>query len=133
MMTTCLAPVVNALQKLHETWKTLASTLPSVRAKEGEAAATLLSSHLSGGETNPPEPDTYLKESNAVLLPLTVVTQVVQYLDYCDENQLRHQDVLKSARTAGGIQGCCAGLLSALVIAGSDGEEDVGRVGGPGW
>jgi hypothetical protein len=70
-------------------------------------------------------------------LAVTVLCQISQYMNYLaylgtihrDRNQTRdaHQHVLDSVtRSGGGIQGLCVGFLSALAIAVSACEDEIG-------
>lgn len=116
-----LKPVADAVASLPKTWRALASKQPEL-AKNREASelvdlfprwletgnSEILESHMSG----------------IVTLPLLSIIHIVQYLDYLQRLGLSHSDFLESAE-AGGIQGYCIGLLSAIVVGSSKNEEEL--------
>lgn len=58
--------------------------------------------------------------SNMVTMPLTIVSHIVQYHDYLQSSGLSHAMLLESLSESGaGVQGFCAGLLSAVAVAGA--------------
>ncbi|KAL2140421.1 hypothetical protein VTI28DRAFT_3841 [Corynascus sepedonium] len=63
--------------------------------------------------------------SGIVALPLLLVLQITQYLRYLAHHGLSHQGFLASVGKAGGIQGYCGGLPSAMAIACAKDEAEV--------
>ncbi|KAI0123143.1 hypothetical protein BJ170DRAFT_599114 [Xylariales sp. AK1849] len=63
--------------------------------------------------------------SGVVALPVLVILQVGQYLRYFSYHKLSHQALLASIRDAGGFQGFCGGLASAIAIACAIDEAEV--------
>ncbi|KAI9667742.1 MAG: Type I Iterative PKS [Bathelium mastoideum] len=63
--------------------------------------------------------------SGIVALPLLLILQVAQYLQYLDYHGLSHREFLAGVREAGGLQGYCGGLPSAMAIACAKDESDV--------
>ncbi|KAI0016488.1 hypothetical protein F4780DRAFT_772859 [Xylariomycetidae sp. FL0641] len=108
-------PVLASLRELGSAWRALVAHDPALSAVDGQASSEKLAELASDSDDIP-----VMKEkSNMMTLPITVVTQVVQYLSYLDHAgpTIDHASVLKSTAAGGGIQGFCAGLLSALAIA----------------
>ncbi len=63
---------------------------------------------------------------NHFALPVTILLQICQYMRYLGHlGDSPHRQVLQSVR-AGGIQGFCVGFLSAIAVAGSKSEADIG-------
>ncbi|KAL2130202.1 hypothetical protein VTI74DRAFT_6769 [Chaetomium olivicolor] len=62
-----------------------------------------------------------------VALPITILTHIVQYLSVLEHSgeAFDHKSVLQSVSAGGGIQGFCAGLLSALAVASGRTEGEV--------
>lgn len=63
--------------------------------------------------------------SGIVALPLLVILQIGQYLRYLEFHELTHTDFLDTLKDAGGAQGYCGGLPSAIAIACSQNEMEV--------
>ncbi|KAK4096011.1 ketoacyl-synt-domain-containing protein [Parathielavia hyrcaniae] len=63
--------------------------------------------------------------SGIVALPLLLILQITQYLRYLDHHGLSHDDFLAGVAHAGGIQGYCGGLPSAMTIACAKDEAGV--------
>ncbi|QGA14099.1 hypothetical protein EYB26_001752 [Talaromyces marneffei] len=63
--------------------------------------------------------------SSVVALPLLVILQVGQYLRYLDYHNLSHQTFLVDVSQAGGVQGFCGGLATAIAIACAVDESQV--------
>lgn len=59
---------------------------------------------------------------NVILAPLTVLIHVVEYFTYLKNTGSSHRNVLQSVARAGGFQGLCTGLLSAIAMSISDDE-----------
>ncbi|XDG08964.1 hypothetical protein ABKA04_008579 [Annulohypoxylon sp. FPYF3050] len=63
-------------------------------------------------------------------LTITVVIHTIQYLKYLESAELPvdHASLLGSVSAGGGIQGFCAGLLSALAVASGTTKEEVAEL-----
>ncbi|KAI1444132.1 hypothetical protein F5Y02DRAFT_428086 [Annulohypoxylon stygium] len=63
-------------------------------------------------------------------LPITVVIHTIQYLKYLESTEVPgdHSSLLRSVSAGGGIQGFCAGLLSALAVASGTTKEEVAEL-----
>ncbi|KJZ75225.1 hypothetical protein HIM_05419 [Hirsutella minnesotensis 3608] len=63
--------------------------------------------------------------SGIVALPLLVILQIGQYLRYLQAHGMSHEVFLESVRNAGGLQGYCGGLPSAIAISCGTNETEV--------
>lgn len=63
--------------------------------------------------------------SGIIALPLLVIIQLTQYLQYLQLANSNHVALVDSLRRGGGIQGYCAGLLPAYAIACSKDEDEL--------
>ncbi|KAI1163974.1 BcPKS16, polyketide synthase [Nemania serpens] len=63
--------------------------------------------------------------SGIIALPLLVVIQLTQYLQYLQLANSNHVALVDGLRRGGGIQGYCAGLLPAYAIACSKDEDEL--------
>ncbi|TVY40548.1 3-methylorcinaldehyde synthase, partial [Lachnellula occidentalis] len=63
--------------------------------------------------------------SGIVALPLLIILQIGQYLRYLEFHGLAHQEFLAEIRHAGGAQGYCGGLPSAIALACARDETEV--------
>ena len=117
-----LYPLLTAIRQLPKLWEALISF--DARLEQTPSASSLhaLDLWLERGEafrcTGVPP--------NLLAAPLTVIFHLVQYLHYLDSNSIgvTHRALLDSLQH-GGIQGCCTGVLSAIMVACSKSEEDV--------
>jgi len=125
-----LSPVTEAVRSLPAFWDTLASINGSLLAVAGRNAAERLVAWVTTGEglgfgTDDAPP-------SAIAMPMTIIAHLCQYLDYLQHNEnedISHTTLVESAARRGGIQGFCAGLLSALAIAGAEDTKDIGQHG----
>ena len=81
----------------------------------------MLSKWAERGESGP----LAAERSGIVALPLLVTLQIAQYFQYLENNGLRHSTFLARLKDAGGVNGFCVGLPSAIAIACSKDEEEV--------
>lgn len=63
--------------------------------------------------------------SGILSLPLLVIIQVGQYLEYLELHGIKHAEFLAQLRKGGGMQGYCGGLPPAIAIASSRNEKEV--------
>ena len=119
-----LRPIVQTLQEYLATLTTsLCSKDPTLNALTIESAAEDLKQWIEDG-TNVASSN---EQRNAMLMPMTIIAQAVQYLSYLRQSEsIDHVSVLKNVSTRGGIQGFCAGLLTAVAVASSRSEEEIG-------
>lgn len=123
--TQTLKPIADALRELPLLWDSLTCSDTALHASSGKAAATNLAHWITReiGEHLSLE-----EERNALMMPMAVISHVIQYLEYLKlrEGGAAHSAVLESVTNGGGVQGFCAGLLSALAVASAKSEEDIG-------
>ena len=62
---------------------------------------------------------------NILTLPLLTIIEVVQYFQFLQQSQLSHRDVLTHVGRGAGVQGYCAGLLTACAVAVSEDESEL--------
>ncbi|KAF2214646.1 hypothetical protein CERZMDRAFT_36971 [Cercospora zeae-maydis SCOH1-5] len=120
-----LEPVVAALLELPSLWEVLRNNDGELDSSTGKDAADGLARWLSEDIK-----EHLLQENrNAVTMPITVASHVVQYLDFLQQtdSDIDHALLLKHVANRGGIQGLCAGVLSALAIASASHQSDIGR------
>ncbi|GAB1313204.1 hypothetical protein MFIFM68171_03414 [Madurella fahalii] len=133
-----LKPLADAITNLPETWRILTfltEDLPQQVNQNGshtDAGSDVgivpemlnrvrsFSNWIKTGESSVLKRDM----SGIVTLPLLFTIHVVQYLEYLQQTGLRHSEVLEGVQ-AGGIQGYCIGLLSAIVLASSRDEQEL--------
>lgn len=116
-----LKPVNDAVASLPKTWRSLASKHADIgKNREASELVDLFPRWLQTGNSE-------ILESNMsglVTLPLLSIIHIVQYLDYLQRLGLSHSEFLETVE-AGGIQGYCIGLLSAIVVASSKEEDEL--------
>lgn len=69
--------------------------------------------------------------ANVFFTPLTIIIHIVRYISHISRPHVdtTHSSLLASSKHGGGIQGFCTGLLSAIAVACSKDEGDVGNMG----
>lgn len=110
------------IQALESIWKAIAghqcitSTLI-----QGPRHIKALSNWIKYGDS------TALGEASSgiIVLPPLIIIQTTQYIQYLHNNYLSHVEFLDSLRQSGGMQGYCAGLLTAFATACSKDESEV--------
>ncbi|KAG9231679.1 putative polyketide synthase [Amylocarpus encephaloides] len=108
--------------KKSRIWSTLAAASDEVASlSPGHEYLDLLNDWAATGISGP----LAATRSGVVALPLLVVLQIGQYLRYLDYHRLSHQVFLENVREAGGLQGFCGGLASAIAIASALDEAEV--------
>ncbi|KAL9040315.1 MAG: hypothetical protein Q9214_004539 [Letrouitia sp. 1 TL-2023] len=60
-----------------------------------------------------------------VAFPLLVLFHIAHYLQYLRKHSIKHEDLVREASSAGGIQGFCIGFLTAVTISSSNDESDL--------
>lgn len=121
--TTLFKPLIKAFLNLDIIWKELLEKDPLLGEIDGGTASSQLAAWIVG-PTQSAAP-----AGNIAALPITVVTQILQYLKFLEDlsgQSKNHQDVLSSvSASGGGIQGFCAGLLTALAVASAKSEQEI--------
>lgn len=118
-----LKPIVQAVNELPQLWKSLLNEDPSLNSIAGEAAANQLSQWVEGSAQIAKD------KGNMIRMPVTIIGQIAQYITYlCQSDEpIEHESIIRSVAVGGGIQGLCIGLLSALAVASSKTDQDVGH------
>ena len=118
-----LQPVIQSLEDLNTLAGALSSGDPTLNVLTIQSAADDLKQWIEDGKSA-----SLSKElRNAMLMPMTVITQAVQYLNVLQQsNGIQHASILESVGTKGGVQGFCAGLLTAVALASSTSEDMIG-------
>lgn len=119
-----LEPIVAAVLELPSLWEALRGNDHDLDESSGKFAAEDLAEWLAG-DTN----EHHCQENrNAITMPITVISHIVQYLEFLrqSDNSVDHASLLEHVARRGGIQGFCAGLLSALAVASASHESDIG-------
>jgi hypothetical protein len=116
-----------AIKDLPDLWNDLVAHDPRLQDVAGGDALHQLVAWLSGGNlhgslTPPP---------NVLSMPFTVIIHMVQWFHFLDNNPNRAglNQLLDGAR-AGGVQGFCIGILSAIAVASAQNEDDIVKSGG---
>jgi len=122
-----LRAFVTAIKNLPALWNDLVVHDPRLQSITGgddlqQLVAWLADGNFRGDMTTP---------SNVLSMPFTVIIHVAQWLHYLENNPNAAElsQLLESAR-AGGVQGFCIGLLSAIAVASAQNEEDIITYGG---
>ena len=113
-----------AIKELPVLWRELTDHDPDLAAVSGQASLDDLVEWLNRGKFK----STKGTPPNVLTTPFTVILHVTQYFHYLGLLQSHHPEVLKNLK-AGGVQGFCTGMLSAIAVACSENEEDVNRLG----
>lgn len=121
-----LRTFVKAIEDLPDFWAVLVGFDPALQSVPGIEAYRALRHWLEHGHLvwkKGPAP-------NVLYTPLTVIIHLIHYFHYLasTECSLAHADVLGKLQI-GGVQGFCTGFLSAVALACSQNEEDIGIFG----
>ena len=119
-----LAALKEAVIDLPQFWQGLVDFDPSLRHVPGGKYLGHLKQWVEDGG---PFPHQQSNPPNHYALAVTVLLQITQYTRYLDQlGKDSHRKVLNSVKAGGGIQGFCAGFLSAVAVASSRSEADLG-------
>jgi len=119
-----LASICHTLQGLKSLWKTLVNQDPRLESVNGLATATQLSEWITGTISSKDLQD----NGNLAQIPLTILAQISQYVVYLRQGEESHEAIIESVALGGGVQGFWVGLLSALVVASAETENDLGSL-----
>ena len=116
----------NAVNNLPKFWQTLTDSDPGLRCVPGaEYLEDLRGWVVDGGLF----PHHLGQIPNVYALPVTVIVQIIQYFRYLSWLGVEHaHDLVLEGVQSGGIQGFCAGFLSAIAVSSSKKETDIGAV-----
>ena len=121
-----LSSFQSAVKNLPKFWQTLTdSDLSLSRVPGAEYLGDLRGWIVDGGLF----PHHLGQLPNVYALPVTVILQIIQYFRYLSWLGVEdaHDLVLEGVQS-GGIQGFCAGFLSAIAVSASKKETDIGAV-----
>ncbi|KAL4783816.1 hypothetical protein BJX76DRAFT_357601 [Aspergillus varians] len=120
-----LYPLRASIEALPGVWPVLLAANPELERIPGKKALQQLCRWVSHGDF--PAAKEIGELPATFVTPFTAILHLVQYLCYTDEKigGPTHDDVLKSVKDRGGVQGFCTGLLSAVVIAASPDVESI--------
>ena len=122
-----LSALREAVDDLPRLWQSLIEFDPSLRQVPGGKYLGDLKQWIKdGGGGFPHRKD---NAPNHYALAVTVLLQITQYTRYLDNLGKvpdPHRKVLDSVKAGGGVQGFCAGFLSAAAVASSAFEADLG-------
>jgi len=120
-----LTVLKRAVLELPEFWTRLVDFDPDVGQVPGLQYTGLLKQWIDHGE---PLPGAHRPSPNLLTLTVTFLLQITQYTSYLRQAEKRsHVEVLRSVQGAG-IQGFCTGFLSAVAVASSKSELDIGEL-----
>ena len=119
-----LSPLVTAIRDLPSLWKALLDKDPNLDKVPGQVATEQLARWIDTGEVatiDDPQP-------NIMTMPMTIIAHIVQYFSYLQQpdETISHSVILENVTAGGGVQGFCAGLLSALAVASARDEGEIG-------
>ena len=111
--------------ELPKLWGTYTSYNKDLKVLDhGPSCLEVLSAWIRVGTTHKLKEATF----NTLTLPLLTIIEVVQYFQFLQQSQLSHYDVLTHVRSGAGVQGYCAGLLTAVAVAGSEDETELVKI-----
>lgn len=127
-----LRGIVEAMRGLPTAWNALVTFDPQLNSPDArdqlEQLVSLLEGHGHDQGLVPEAGNNTTVMPNVILAPLTVLTHVVEYFTYLKNTGSSHRNVLQSVARAGGFQGLCTGLLSAIAMSISDDEAQVVQI-----
>ena len=117
-----LEPFVQDLLDLKDVWNILAKQREDIAdLGQGPRYMRNLSEWVTTGKSS----QIANCMSGIISLPLLVVIQICQYLQYLELHGLSHSQFMEQLQGGGGVQGYCGGLLPAIAIACSKNESEV--------
>ncbi|KAI0159791.1 hypothetical protein GGR57DRAFT_521034 [Xylariaceae sp. FL1272] len=115
-------PLVDTIHNLDSLWAKLLDQDPKLNAIDGRGAIQKLEGILTGAIKEPIHDDL----RNIIIVPMTVLLHVTQYISFIEHSRtVDHSSVLQNVTCKGGIQGLCAGLLSAQTVASAASVGDI--------
>jgi hypothetical protein len=115
-------PLIETVRHLDSLWAKMIDQDPALNVIDGRGAIKKLEGVLSGTVNEHIHDDM----RNIFIVPMTVLLHVVQYLSFIEHSGVaNHNSVLENVAVKGGVQGLCAGLLSAQTVASATTIEDI--------
>ena len=116
---------VTAIETLPDLWKLLVEKNSRLQGTSGFDSINQLLRWIEGKGIH-----LHQGGQNTLTLPLTIIVQLTQYFYYLDNDvDYPSQRAVLESVARRGIQGFCAGLLTAVAVACSQNEDDVNRFG----
>ena len=121
-----LSTFLTAIKELPHLWEVLLKSTPSLKRVPGLKSVNEILRWIDHGD--------FARASevppNVLSTPFTIIIHVVQYFKFLEDRRghTTHADIIENVKCAG-IQGFCTGFLSAIALACSKSEEDVGILG----
>ncbi|KAI9036245.1 uncharacterized protein KD926_002154 [Aspergillus affinis] len=119
-----LQTIDTAIAELPEIWKTLVKEYPPLREIPGAGILRDMKGWITGDTDTVGNLKPLL--SNMHLGPLTVVLQVLEYLNYLAREGVDHSQVVGDVKH-GGFQGLCTGFLTASALSCSRDTVAIGK------
>lgn len=121
-----LKELLSSIKELPQLWNHLIQQDPRLSSVQGAKHLQSIQEWIDQGTFTL----TTTVSPNIISMPFTIIIHLVQYFHYLENNPqgLTHAQLLEGAQ-AGGIQGFCIGLLSALAVGCASNEEDVAKYG----
>ncbi|KAH8430981.1 uncharacterized protein LDX57_008643 [Aspergillus melleus] len=119
-----LEAIDTAIAELPEIWKTLVNEHPGLNELHGNGILRDMNGWITGDSDNLGYSKSLL--SNMHLGPLTVVLQVMEYLNYLAREGVDHSEVMGSV-ARGGFQGLCTGFFTASALSCSKDTAEIGK------
>ncbi|KAL4903516.1 hypothetical protein BDW74DRAFT_179932 [Aspergillus multicolor] len=121
--------LVQAIRDLPNLWDTLAMADPELQCIPGHTLWRRFANWIDLGESLLGESNADSK-MNALITPLLVIGQIVDYIEYLEalSPPQTHSQTLEKVQQ-GGIQGFCAGFLTAIVLACAKNDQHLAELG----
>lgn len=120
-----LRSFVDAIETLPNLWNVIVEKDTRLQRTSGLDSINTLLGWIQGKDVNLHEGG-----QNTLTLPLTIIVHLAQYFYYLDNDvDYPSQRTVLESVAHGGVQGFCAGLLTAVAVACSHSEDDVNRFG----
>ncbi|KAI1332612.1 BcPKS16, polyketide synthase [Xylariaceae sp. FL0255] len=119
-----LSELVQAICALRESWDVVTSRRKAISAlPQSTKYIDAFLNWIKSGEAE----ILIQSQSGIVQLPLLVIIQITQYVQYLDLAGVKHAELQESLKKNAGVQGYCAGLLPAYAIVCSKTESELGK------
>lgn len=112
--------LINAIGELPSVWEAFSKALPTAHKFLGRQILDQLQQWIQ----NDRPIDFSELAPNTLLAPLTLLSQLFEYLQYLQTNKLNH-GLITAAVQSGGFQGLCIGFLSAICLSNSENEREL--------
>ncbi|PLB49747.1 hypothetical protein P170DRAFT_426617 [Aspergillus steynii IBT 23096] len=121
---TILKTIDAAIAELPKIWTTLVKGYPALGEIPGAGLLRDMKGWTTGDSDNLGNCKSLL--SNKHLGPLTIVVQLMEYLNYLAESGVDHSEMMKSV-AHGGFRGLCTGFLTASALSCSKDTAAIGK------